>query len=104
MTRQTQPRAALAIAAHPDDIEFYMAGTLLLLRERGYTIHYMTLSSGNCGSLKYSATRTRAIRRAESRRAAKILGATYYPSLGDDLEILYELRALRRLAAVVRKV
>jgi N-acetylglucosamine malate deacetylase 1 len=95
---------AIAIAAHPDDIEFYMAGTLLLLRERGYAIHYMTLASGNCGSAKYSATRTRALRRAESKRAARILGATYHASLVNDLEILYELRTLRRLAAVIRRV
>ena len=27
---------AIAIAAHPDDIEFVMAGTLLLLKERGW--------------------------------------------------------------------
>src|SRR5436190_2944645 len=98
------PNSAFAIAAHPNDIEFYMAGTLLLLRERGYDLHYMTLSSGNCGSLQYSAARTRTIRRAESKRAAKILGATYHPSLVDDLEILYELPTLRRLAAVVRRV
>ena len=42
---------ALAIAAHPDDIEFVMAGTLLLLREAGWEIHYLNLSSGNLGSL-----------------------------------------------------
>ena len=34
-------RSAIAIAAHPDDIEFTMAGTLCLLREAGYTIHYL---------------------------------------------------------------
>lgn len=27
--------SAIAIAAHPDDIEFLMAGTLLRLQERG---------------------------------------------------------------------
>ena len=26
---------------HPDDIEFYMAGTLLLFKQAGYEIHYM---------------------------------------------------------------
>ena len=44
--------AAFAIAAHPDDIEFYMAGTLLLLKKAGYAIHYMTLASGSCGSIR----------------------------------------------------
>ena len=35
---------ALAIAAHPDDIEFMMAGTLCLLREAGWEIHYLNAS------------------------------------------------------------
>jgi LmbE family N-acetylglucosaminyl deacetylase len=98
------PPSAFAIAAHPDDIEFYMAGTLLLLAQRGWKIHYLTLSSGNCGSVRDNAARTRTIRRRESQRAAQILGATWHRSLTDDLEILYELKLLRRLAAIAREV
>jgi N-acetylglucosamine malate deacetylase 1 len=97
-------RRAMAIAAHPDDIEFYMAGTLLLLGQAGFELHYMTLSSGNCGSTTMSPAQTRRVRRAESVRAAKILGAHFHSSLCDDLEILYELKALRRLAALLREV
>ena len=37
---------ALASAAHPDDIEFMMAGTLLLLKETGAEIHMWNLSIG----------------------------------------------------------
>lgn len=96
--------SVLAIAAHPDDIEFMMAGTMLLLAEAGCALHYLNVSSGNCGSMILGPARTRAIRRAESRRAAKILGARWHPSLADDLEILYDLKLLRRLAAVVREV
>ena len=95
---------AFAIAAHPDDIEFYMAGTLLLLRAAGWQIHYLTLASGSCGSLEHSANRMRSVRAAESRKAASILGATFHPSLVDDLEIVYELKTLRRLAALIRRV
>jgi N-acetylglucosamine malate deacetylase 1 len=94
----------MAIAAHPDDIEFLMAGTLLLLGERGFELHYMTLSSGNCGSMTTNAVRTRIIRRRESMAAAKVLGALHHESLCDDLEILYEMKTLRRLAAVIRDV
>lgn len=94
----------LAIGAHPDDIEFYMAGTLLLLREAGCEIHYMTVASGSCGSLSHNAARTRVIRKREAQRAAEILGARYHSSLTDDLEIFYEPKLLRRLAAVVREV
>src|SRR5437762_24151 len=90
-------KVAFAIMAHPDDVEFYMAGTLLLLKEVGWDIHYMTLSTGSCGSVKHSAARLRKMRRKESQDAAKILGAKYHPSLCDDLEIFYELKLLRRL-------
>ena len=97
-------KAAFAIAAHPDDIEFYMAGTLVLLREKGWKIHYMTLSSGSCGSTRHNAATVRRIRRAESKAAAKLLGAVYHGSIADDLEIIYDLKLLRKLAATVRKV
>jgi LmbE family N-acetylglucosaminyl deacetylase len=97
-------RTALAIAAHPDDIEFYMAGTLLLLKAAGWEIHYLNLSSGHCGSTSMSAAKTRATRRAESQRAARILGAHWHPPMCDDLEIFYDRRTLRRLAATVRDV
>ncbi|MBI2926397.1 MAG: PIG-L family deacetylase [Verrucomicrobia bacterium] len=95
---------ALAIAAHPDDIEFYMAGTLLLLKQAGWEIHYLNLSSGNCGSVQFSAAKTRAVRRREAQAAARLLGAHYHPSLTDDLEIFYDDKTLRRLAAIVREV
>jgi LmbE family N-acetylglucosaminyl deacetylase len=96
--------SAFAIAAHPDDIEFYMAGTLLLLKGAGFEIHYMTVSSGSCGSLTIRPAKLRAIRRRESERAAAILEARYHPPLADDLEIFYDLRTLRRLAAIIREV
>src|SRR5205814_1697250 len=47
---------------------------------------------------------TRAIRRREAERAARVLGAHFHPSLTDDLEIFYEIRTLRRLAAILREV
>lgn len=95
---------AMAIAAHPDDIEFLMGGTLLLLGQHGCELHYMTLSSGNCGSMITGPAATRAIRRREARAAAKLLGAQFHPPICDDLEIVYEVRLLRRLAAVIREV
>lgn len=97
-------QVAIAIGAHPDDIEFYMAGTLLQLKRQGFETHYLTIASGNCGSTQYNSAATRSIRNAESRAAAKILGAEFHPSLCDDLEILYDLRLLRELAAVVREI
>jgi LmbE family N-acetylglucosaminyl deacetylase len=96
-------KSAIAIGAHPDDIEFYMAGTLVLLKEAGYEIHYMNLASGSCGTVKYNVADTRRIRKAEGKMAAKILGATFHGSITDDLEIFYDLKHLRRVAAVIRE-
>ena len=95
---------AIAIAAHPDDIEFYMAGTLLLLGRAGYELHYFTLANGNCGSTEHSAAETRRLRERESRSAAQVLGAKFHRSLTNDLEILYDTTLLRRVAAVIREV
>ena len=97
-------KTAIAIAAHPDDIELMMAGTLLLLKEAGYEIHYLNLSGGNCGSLEYDADTTREIRLEESRKAAEILGAHFHSPFCNDLEIFYELQTLRKLAAIIRAV
>lgn len=104
MSSHKKTPRAIAIAAHPDDIEFFMAGTLLLLKRAGWEIHYLTVAGGSCGSVRYNAAQTRAIRRGESIRAAGLLGATYHNSLTNDLEIFYELTTLRRLAAVIREV
>ncbi len=97
-------RTAIAIAAHPDDIEFMMAGTLCLLREAGYRIHYLNVANGSGGSLVHRAAALRAIRRREGKRAAAVLGATFHESLVDDLEVLYTVPLLRAVTAIVREV
>lgn len=103
-TPPAQPRIALAVVAHPDDIEFQIAGTLLLLKEAGWETHYWNVSSGNCGSLEMPPAKTAKVRRAEARNAAKILGAEWHPSIANDLEILYDVPTLRRVASVIRKI
>jgi len=97
-------KIALAIAAHPDDIEFMMAGTLLLLKKAGYEIHYLNLANGNCGTTEHDARTIKRIRLREAKDGAGILGARFHPPLVDDMEILYELPLLRRVAAIVREV
>jgi N-acetylglucosamine malate deacetylase 1 len=102
--KRVEAKVAMAIGAHPDDIEFMMAGTLVLLQRAGYRTHYMNVASGSCGSAIQPAAKVRVTRRRESRAAAAILGAQHHASLVDDLEIYYERATLRRLAAVIRKV
>ncbi len=96
--------AALAVFAHPDDIEFRAAGTLLLLREAGWEIHYWNLSSGNLGSTVMNARRTASVRRRESQEAAALLGATWHPPFANDLQLFYTDANLRRVCAVVRRI
>lgn len=97
-------KTAIAIAAHPDDIELMMAGTLVLLKKAGYEIHYLNLACGNCGSLEYDAATARKVRTEEAKKAAEILGAHFHRPLCNDMEIIYDLQTLRRLTAVVREV
>ncbi len=99
-----QRRVAFAVAAHPDDIEFMMAGTLILLRDAGYELHYMTVANGSCGTATRPKQEIIRIRAREARAAARLLGAAFHPSLADDIGICYEAKLLARLAAVVRKV
>lgn len=96
--------SALAIAAHPDDIEFVMAGTLLLLRKAGWAVHYFNVSSGDLGSMVHSAAETARVRRREAKAAAQVLGAKWHAPIANDLAIFYDDRTLRRVAAVVREV
>lgn len=100
----TEPPVALAILAHPDDIEFACAGTLALLAGRGWEIHYWNLADGCCGSLDKGASATAAERGAEAQAAAEIMGATYHPPLFHDLEIFFNESGTRRVAGILRKV
>jgi LmbE family N-acetylglucosaminyl deacetylase len=94
----------MAIAAHPDDIEFTMAGTLLLLKQTGAEIHMCNLANGHCGTAVYGRDEIIRLRGAEAQASGRIAGATVHPPLADDLAILYEPSLLSRVAAVIRSV
>lgn len=97
-------KTAMAIAAHPDDIEFLMAGTLMLLRDAGYQIHYLNIASGCCGSMTLPRDQIAAVRRREAQAACAAIGAEHHESLCDDLEIFYDKPLLAKVASVVRQV
>ena len=50
--------AALAVFAHPDDMEFLASGTLLRLQHAGYEIHCLAVANGSCGSSVHGADET----------------------------------------------
>ena len=65
-------RRAFAVAAHPDDIEFHMAGTLILLGQAGYELHYLNIANGSCGTTQYGREEIIRIRRDEAMAAAAV--------------------------------
>jgi LmbE family N-acetylglucosaminyl deacetylase len=98
------PKRVFAVAAHPDDIEFVMAGTMMLLHDTGYELHYMNVANGCCGSTRYDAETTARVRRAEAQQAAEHINATFHDSLTNDLEIFYNRELLLRLSSIMRDV
>lgn len=97
-------KTAIAIACHPDDIEFMMAGTLIKLKEAGYEIHYMNIANGSLGTNKLSYEEIVKMRRLEAINAAKLIGATYHESICDDIEVMYSYENVCRVAEVIREV
>lgn len=97
-------KTAIAIAAHPDDIEFFMSGTLMLLGQAGYEIHYLNIANGCCGTTEYDAATIIRMRREEAQQAAAFIGAVFHESFCNDLEIFYEQATLAKVTSVIREV
>ncbi|MFN7920773.1 MAG: bacillithiol biosynthesis deacetylase BshB1 [Bryobacteraceae bacterium] len=70
------PVDALAIAAHPDDVEQTCGGTLIRLAEMGYKTGVLDLTAGNMGTRG-----TPEIRLAEADRAAAVMRCSYRANL-----------------------
>lgn len=73
-----QPKVILGVVAHPDDLEFGMAGTVAKYISQGALAYYFILTNANKGSADRSAVpdKLRDLRREEQREAGKILGLT----------------------------
>lgn len=70
------PESAMAIVAHPDDIEFSCAGTIARWVKAGSRVAYVLCTSGEVGIAKAGMTKEKAteIREKEQLAAAKIVG------------------------------
>ena len=103
---ETQQQTALVVAAHPDDIESWCAGTVAGLARSGWRVVYILCTSGEKGTPDPHETplMVAARREQEQREAARIVGADVlvFLRLGDgELEDGRELlgllvRAIRR--------
>ena len=72
------PRRALAVMAHPDDIEFTCGGTLANLTDDGWEVVFCLVTSGDKGSKDKGLTAWNLgrLREAEQEAAAACLGVT----------------------------
>jgi len=96
--------AALAVGAHPDDVEFMMAGTLLMLAAAGLDIHVWSIANGCCGALSANGDETAKTREKEARSSAAVGGARWHPPLVNDLSIMFDASLVSRVASVLRDV
>ena len=97
------PIRVLALHAHPDDIEFQCAGTLVLLMEAGCHLTMATMTPGDCGSAEHDAEAIAAIRRDEAHRAAELIGADYLCLEFRDLAIFNDDESRRRVVEALRR-
>ncbi|MHC4934434.1 MAG: PIG-L deacetylase family protein, partial [Planctomycetota bacterium] len=94
----------LAVGAHPDDVEFGSAGTLSLLRKKGYEIAIVTVANGDCGSTEHSAESIALIRKGEAAESAAVLDGRYLCLDERDLMITLDERTRRKVVNAIREV
>ncbi len=101
------PRSALAVGAHPDDVEFGCGATLAKWAAKGCAVHHLILTDGSRGSWDADAdpAQIAAQREREQRDAAVILGAGHVEILPiADGELAAGIEERRRVCAVLREV
>ncbi|MFM7870269.1 MAG: PIG-L deacetylase family protein [Actinomycetota bacterium] len=102
------PQVALAIGAHPDDIEFGCGGTLAKWARSGCLVHHLVLTDGSKGTWNPAADTDAliALRREEQREAARRLGARgeviFMDQIDGELEENPNLRD--RIVADIRRL
>lgn len=96
-------KVIVSVHAHPDDTEAWCAGTLKLLKEKGYKIVIATITAGGMGGIGSDEATTIDIRREEARKAAQVLDADYYCFEGRD-GYLFDSEELRLgITSLIRK-
>jgi LmbE family N-acetylglucosaminyl deacetylase len=99
------PASALAIGAHPDDIEFGCGATLAKWAAAGAVLHHLVLTDGAKGSWDPDQDEAAliALRQDEQRRAATLLGGGDVTFLGrTDGELHNDARTRWEVSRVIR--
>lgn len=101
-----RPESVLVIMAHPDDAEFICAGTVARWASQASQVIYLLVTSGDKGSNDPTMTpeRLAALREAEQREAARILGVEHVEFLRyRDAEVVADLGLRREIVRMVRR-
>ena len=99
--------SALVVVAHPDDIDFGVAGTVGVLTDQGSAVTYCLVTSGEAGGDDRGLPRPdmAALREREQTLAAKAMGVSDLLFLGyPDGRVEATLDLRRDLARVIRSV
>jgi len=100
------PATVLCVVAHPDDIDFGMAGTVAALTKAGSTVVYAIATSGEAGIPEdMPRAELTALRQAEQRAAGAVVGVTDVRFLGmPDGHLEADLTLRREISRVIRAV
>lgn len=103
------PSVALAVAAHPDDVEFQAGATLAKWAAAGCAIHHLILTDGSKGTWDPDTDPARLVseREAEQRAAARRLGGAdggVRFLRWSDGELEAGLRQRAQVAAAIREI
>jgi bacillithiol biosynthesis deacetylase BshB1 len=89
----------LAFGAHPDDVEFCCAGTMILMRQEGCRTGVVDLTRGELGTNGTPRTRAR-----EAAAAAKIMGLAVRENLGiPDGDVAMTKSNVMKVVAAIRR-
>jgi LmbE family N-acetylglucosaminyl deacetylase len=95
---------ALAIVAHPDDMEFGAAAAIARWTAQGKEIAYVMVTSGEAGIDAMEPDESRRVREAEEIESARIVGVDTVEFLGlPDGIVEYGVPLRRSLAEVIRR-
>lgn len=97
-------KTLLAIFAHPDDAEILCAGTLLLMKKAGWTVHIATMTPGDKGTVEHTREEISRIRKAEAGESVKLIRGTYNCLGFEDIYIQYSNEAINRTTALIRRL
>jgi LmbE family N-acetylglucosaminyl deacetylase len=107
LLRDDDVERVLVAVAHPDDIDFGVAGSVAVWTDRGIEVHYCLVTDGDAGGSDRSVSRVEMAetRRAEQTAAAKIVGVTDLHFLGfPDGRVQADLDLRHALTRVIREV